>query len=39
MVNIARVLFGLDKSKADEDQEIIDRLDKIASKLESSEEE
>ena len=39
MVNIAKVLFGLDKPKVDEDQEIIDRLDKIASKLKSSEEE
>ena len=39
MVNIAKVLFGLDKPKADEDQEIMDRLDKIARKLESSEEE
>ena len=39
MVNIARRLFGFDKPETDVDDEIIQRLDKLEKRLESSEEE
>ena len=39
MVNIARRLFGFDKPEPDIDEVIIQRLDRLEKRLESSEEE
>ncbi len=39
MVNIVRTLFNLNKPQGDVDEDIIQRLDKLEKRLESSEEE